>query len=254
MDSIGGDSNYGLKLLLGTIIGVIILLFLGPLGANIIASQEVSSAANDAFNAVDSQHGTPQLIIPINATSFIGIIDVNITDNSSNNYTNIINEMQNNSTHNNTNNTNNTINNNTIINNTDNNDTNTIPVNENNNTENTAPVEKATSDVSNMKILSGTISTGSGTKDKSVCTVYVGSEFAGENVKMSTLYSRDGSNLNSGRLVSKTVDSSGYITLPAADSYELYPSNCIVTIYDSQGNELDSRSVSLEPSSGTQSF
>lgn len=105
-----------------------------------------------------------------------------------------------------------------------------------------------------MTIQSGSISTGSSLSAKSVCTVFVGKEYAGADIKISTLYSRDGKNLNEGKLVEKTVDSDGYITLRAADSYSLYPDECYISIYDTDGVELDSRMVYLNIESGTQTF
>ena len=105
-----------------------------------------------------------------------------------------------------------------------------------------------------MTILSGTITTGSSLSSKSVCTIYVGKEYAGTDIQISTLYSRDGTDLNAGRLVAKTVDSDGYVTLKSADSYKLYPDECLISIYDTDGVELDYRIVYLETESGTQSF
>ena len=105
-----------------------------------------------------------------------------------------------------------------------------------------------------MEILSGSISTGSGASDKTYCSVYVGTEHAGENCKISVLYSRDGSNLNQGNIVPKTVDSSGYVSVPSAYAFDYYPDTALVTIYDANGNELDHLTVNLEEESGTQNF
>lgn len=126
--------------------------------------------------------------------------------------------------------------------------------NTNSKTDNQVPKEKSVPSTDGMVIRSGTITTGSSLSSKTVCTIYVGAEYAGAPIQMSTLYSRDGTDLNAGRLVSKTVDSSGYVTLPSADSYKLYPDECLISIYDSKGNQLDYRIVYLETESGTQSF
>lgn len=105
-----------------------------------------------------------------------------------------------------------------------------------------------------MSILSGTISTGSDPSDKTYCKVYVGSEYAGESVKISVLYSRDGSNLNQGNIVPKTVDSNGYVSVPSAYAFDKYPDNAYITIYDSNGAPVDTKTVSLKVESGSQSF
>ena len=128
------------------------------------------------------------------------------------------------------------------------NGTNSIDVNESTDVE---PVKTAQSD---MQILSGSFSTGSGKSDKTYCSVYVGEEYAGESVKISVLYSRDGSTLNQGNIVPKTVDSSGYVSVPSANAFKFYPDNAVITLYDSDGNVLDTQEVYLTPDSGTQTF
>ena len=105
-----------------------------------------------------------------------------------------------------------------------------------------------------MEILSGSFSTGSGKSDKTYCSVYVGEQYAGENVKISVLYSRDGTALNNGNIVPKTVDSSGYVSVPSADAFKYYPDDAYVTLYDSNGNVLDTQEVYLSPQSGKQTF
>ena len=107
---------------------------------------------------------------------------------------------------------------------------------------------------SSIKILSGSFSTGSGKSDKTYCSVYVGEEYVGENVKISVLYSRDGSTLNQGNIVPKTVDSSGYVSVPSANAFRYYPDDAVVTLYDSDGNILDTQEVYLSPESGKQTF
>ncbi|WP_407391995.1 zinc ribbon domain-containing protein [Methanobrevibacter sp.] len=105
-----------------------------------------------------------------------------------------------------------------------------------------------------MRILGGSFSTGSGLSDKTYASIYVGKEHSGEKVKIQIYYSRDGSSLNNGNMVPKTVDSSGYIEVASADSYKYFPDFATINLYDNSGNLLDTKSVSLSPSSGTQSF
>ena len=69
----------------------------------------------------------------------------------------------------------------------------------------------------------GYISTGSAESDKTYCHVNVGSGYAGENVKISVLYSRDGTNLNKGNIVPKTVDSDGYVSVSSSEAFKKYP-------------------------------
>lgn len=105
-----------------------------------------------------------------------------------------------------------------------------------------------------MSILGGSFSTGGGLEDKTYASIYVGPEHAGEKVTIQIFYSRDGSTLNNGNMVPKTVTSSGYIEVRSADAYSKFPDFAEINLYDSSGGLLDSKSVSLSPESGTQSF
>lgn len=239
------DSDYAFKIMFGTIIGLIVILFLVPLGANIIASEHVANAATDDISSLERDYNPSSLGFYIDPTEFNANIttniDLNVNDSDIFNQINFedLDDIENNSESN----------------------TSDVPETDEENNENYQDddVDETENEdngpsISEMRILSGSISTGSGVSDKSHCEVYVGSEFSGQNILISTLYSRDGQNLNNGKKVSKTVDSSGYVTLNAAESYEVYPSNCVVTIYDTNGNVLDSTSVSLATESGTQNF
>ena len=90
-----------------------------------------------------------------------------------------------------------------------------------------------------MTIGGGSFTTGSSLSDKTYASIYVGPEHAGENVKIQIKYSRDGSSLNNGNMVPKTVDSDGYIKVTSADSYKYYPDYATINIYDTSGNLLN---------------
>lgn len=104
------------------------------------------------------------------------------------------------------------------------------------------------------RILSGSFYTGTAASDKTHCTVYVGSEHAGEKVKISVLYSNRGSALNQGKIVPKTVSSDGYVKVASASAFDYYPDEAYIQLYDSNGNVVDSQRVYLEEYSGTQTF
>ncbi|MBQ3473749.1 MAG: zinc ribbon domain-containing protein [Methanobrevibacter sp.] len=107
---------------------------------------------------------------------------------------------------------------------------------------------------SSLEILGGSFSTGSSASDKTYCTVYVGSEHAGEKVKISVLYSNDGYALNQGKIVSKTVSSDGYVKVASANPLDYYPDDAYITLYDNDGNIVDTQEVYLSTSSGKQTF
>lgn len=106
-----------------------------------------------------------------------------------------------------------------------------------------------------MSILGGSFSTGSGLSDKTYAKIFVGPSHSGEQVTVQIWYSRDGITLNHGNMVPAHVDSGGYISISSADAYSKYPDYATINLYDSSGSKLlDTVSVSLAPTSGTQTF
>lgn len=105
-----------------------------------------------------------------------------------------------------------------------------------------------------LEIRSGSFYTGSSLSDKTKCTVFVGSQYSGQQVKISVLYSRDGSNLNQGKVVPVTVDGSGYVTVYSANAFKYYPDYAYITLYDGNGYVQDTRTVYMDARGGTQSF
>ncbi|MBE6498975.1 MAG: zinc ribbon domain-containing protein [Methanobrevibacter thaueri] len=113
---------------------------------------------------------------------------------------------------------------------------------------------QASQTTNSMSILGGSFETGSSLKDKTHASIFVGSNHAGEKVTIQIKYSRDGNALNSGNMVPKTVDSSGYVNVNSADAYKYYPDFAEIKLYDDSGNLLDSKNVNLSPDSGVQTF
>ena len=105
-----------------------------------------------------------------------------------------------------------------------------------------------------MEIEKVKITTGHALEDKTYADIYVGSKYSGEDVVIQIYYSRDGSLLNHGNMVPKTVDNGGYIHVASADSYRYYPDKAEINLYDEYENLLDSVTVYLEIESGTQTF
>ena len=105
-----------------------------------------------------------------------------------------------------------------------------------------------------MKIISGSFSTGSELRDLTYANIFVGTEHAGKSAILQIWYSRDGSTLNNGNMVPVTVHSNGYLEVQSADAYKYYPDHATINLYDSNSNLLDTKSVSLTPTSGTQTF
>lgn len=103
-----------------------------------------------------------------------------------------------------------------------------------------------------IHIVNTTFSTGHSLDSKTYCTINVGSNHTDENVTVDILYSRDGTDLNEGDKIVKTVDVNGDMVCESKDSYDLYPSHAIVTLYDDEGNKLDSADISLNTDDSTQ--
>ena len=104
-----------------------------------------------------------------------------------------------------------------------------------------------------LKIISGHFYTAS-LPAKTYITVYVGEQHAGENVKIRVFYSHGGTRLNAGNIVPKTVDSKGYFTMRTANTLNSYPDYAEITLYDGNGNIVDSENVNMHPTMGTQYF
>lgn len=109
-------------------------------------------------------------------------------------------------------------------------------------------------DIDLMEIEGGCISTGSALEDKTYATIYVGEEYYGADVLIQIYYSRDGSQLNPGNKVPKTVDASGCIEVPSANAFKYYPDFAEINLYDANGNLIDSRNENLAIHSGKQTF
>lgn len=120
-------------------------------------------------------------------------------------------------------------------------------------TETTAsqPVQASTP---SMKIKGGSFSTGSADADKTYAAINVGTEHSGESGIVQIYYSRNGNALNHGNMVPAHVHSDGYFYITSADAYKYYPDHATINLYDSNSNLMDTRSVSLHPTSGTQYF
>ena len=115
-------------------------------------------------------------------------------------------------------------------------------------------VTDAKANSNSIKIISGEFYTGNKLSDKTYCDVYVGKEFAGTNLKIQIYYSRDGSTLNPGNIVPKTVNNDGYVSLRSANSFKYYPDHASITLYDAAGNVLDTKEVVMSASRGKQTF
>ena len=105
-----------------------------------------------------------------------------------------------------------------------------------------------------LNILGGSFSTGSELSDKTNAKLYLGQNHAGEKVIVQIFYSRDGNSLNNGNMVPVTVDSNGYVSVSSADSYSKFPDYATIKLYDANSILQDTVSVTLSPSSGTQTF
>ncbi len=111
-----------------------------------------------------------------------------------------------------------------------------------------------TAESSNMMILGGSFYTGQYLSDKTYAHIYVGTQYAGQQVKITTIWSRNGNNLNNGNILTRPVDYDGYVNFNSASAFKHYPDHAFVKLFDLNGNLIDTVDVNLSPTSGTQSF
>lgn len=107
---------------------------------------------------------------------------------------------------------------------------------------------------SSLKILGGSMNTPSADSAKTYASFFVGKEHAGETVKVTALWSRNGNNLNNGNIVTVTVTSDGYANFRSADAFKYYPDKAVCKLYYADGTLADTKTVTLSPTSGTQTF
>ncbi|MCQ2972209.1 MAG: zinc-ribbon domain-containing protein [archaeon] len=105
-----------------------------------------------------------------------------------------------------------------------------------------------------LKILGCSFTTGSANADKTYAHINVGKQHAGQTVKITAIWSRDGNNLNNGNLLTRTVDSNGYVDFNSANAFKYYPDKAVVKLYNNDGSLADQLTVNLSPTSGTQTF
>ena len=108
--------------------------------------------------------------------------------------------------------------------------------------------------VSAMDIYGGAFSTNGGLGDLTYASIDVGSQYSGDNVIIQIYYSRDGSLLNDGNMVPKTVTSGGFINVKSADAYRYYPDHATVNVYNTNTVLLDTLDINLNAGSGIQTF
>lgn len=131
---------------------------------------------------------------------------------------------------------------------------NSTPAESNPTATSSQPAQASPSTPSSITILGGSFSTGSAESDKTYARINVGTAHAGESVIVQIFYSRNGNALNHGNMVPATVHSDGYLEIASADAYHYYPDYATIKIYDSNSRLLTTRSVSLMPAAGTQTF
>jgi hypothetical protein len=105
-----------------------------------------------------------------------------------------------------------------------------------------------------MAIEGGAFYTAGGLDDLTYASIDVGSQYSGDDVIIQIFYSRDGSDLNEGNMVPKTVNSEGFINVKSAEPYKYFPDHAEVKIYDTNKKLLDSQEVKLSPNKGLQFF
>ena len=105
-----------------------------------------------------------------------------------------------------------------------------------------------------MEIEGGAFFTDGGLDDLTFASIDVGSKYSEDNVIIQIWYSRDGSILNDGNMVPKTVTSDGFINVKSAEPYKYFPDHAKINLYDKNYNLLDSQEVTLSQSKGVQVF
>ncbi len=100
----------------------------------------------------------------------------------------------------------------------------------------------------------GIFKTGSELEDKTEAKIYIDGAHPGDTIKIKIKYYRDGESLNTGNLVTATVDDEGYVHISSADAYTKFPDKAYMELYDASGILQSTQTVTLTPDSTTQYF
>ena len=107
----------------------------------------------------------------------------------------------------------------------------------------------------NPKIEKCTISTQDAFNERTYAKIYVGEDFANDDVQIQIFYFCYGKKLNPGNKVKVKVDNYGYIEVYSAQPLNKYPDYAKINLYNSRGSKLfDSQKIALSGVSAEQSF
>lgn len=84
--------------------------------------------------------------------------------------------------------------------------------------------------------------------------MYVGTEYAGQNVKVSAVFFNKNSTLCAEKVLTKQVSSDGYVNFESITAFAKYPDCAIIKVYSQDGSVSDTKNLGLVPCPRTQSF
>ena len=105
-----------------------------------------------------------------------------------------------------------------------------------------------------LKIQKLSISTAREIEALTYIKMYVGTQHAGKAVKVSSVFSNKKNTMCEEKVLSKKVDSQGYVNFASIVAFAKFPDHGIIKLYTADGTLSDTKEVTIVPRQGTQTF
>ena len=119
------------------------------------------------------------------------------------------------------------------------------------NNTNTANVPYANGPIKIQKL---SISTAREIEALTYIKMYVGTQFAGKAVKVSSVFSNKNNVMCEETILTETVSSDGYVNFASTKAFAKFPDHGIIKVYNADGTLSDSKEITIVPRAGTQNF
>lgn len=105
-----------------------------------------------------------------------------------------------------------------------------------------------------LKIQKLSISTAREIEALTYIKMFVGTQHAGKAVKVSSVFSNKKNTMCEEKVLSKKVDSQGYVNFASIVAFAKFPDHGIIKLYTADGTLSDTKEVTIVPRQGTQTF
>lgn len=105
-----------------------------------------------------------------------------------------------------------------------------------------------------IKIQKISISTAREIEALTYIKIFVGTQYAGKAVKVSSVFSNKGNVMCEETIITEKVSSDGYLNFASTKAFAKFPDHGIIKVYNADGTLSDSKNLTIVPRAGTQEF